>query len=101
MPDSVLAMVTSDNAPGGAILTFAFPIILFAVIATVLYIVLFGRPHPRVPAGHVVLASGPAAPDAGLVHAAKRDAPAGDTGGNGNVSGESQQETTETTEASE
>ena len=56
MPGSVLAIATSDNAPGGAILTFAFPIILFAIIGTVLYILLFSRPHPRVPAGHVALA---------------------------------------------
>jgi len=52
-----LAYSTSDNAMGGAVLTFAFLIILFAVVATVLYILLFSRPHPRVPARRVVYAS--------------------------------------------
>jgi hypothetical protein len=45
-----LAYTTSDNAMGGAVLTFAFLIILFAIVATVLYILMFSRPHPRVPA---------------------------------------------------
>ena len=125
MPGSVLAIATSDNAPGGAILTFAFPIILFAIIGTVLYILLFSRPHPRVPAGRVVLAGTPAAPDAGAAHAAavaaglptasgggsaesaaepagaKRDAPAEGSDENGSVSGGPDQGTTESTEASE
>jgi hypothetical protein len=125
VPDSVLAVATSDNVPGGAILTFAFPIILFAVIATVLYILLFSRPHPRVPAGHVALASATAAPDAGAAHAAavasgmptasgggsaesaaephgaRRDAGEDGPGENGRVSGETEQGTTEGTEASE
>jgi hypothetical protein len=68
VPVTVLAIATSDNAPGGAILTFAFPIILFAIIATVLYMLLF-RPHHRVPAGPVSLAAG-ATPAAGAAHAA-------------------------------
>ena len=125
MPGSVLAIATSDNAPGGAILTFAFPIILFAVIGTVLYILLFSRPHPRVPAGHVALAGASAAPDAAAGHAsavaagmptasgggsaesaaepagAKRDAAAEGSDENGSVSGGSDQGTTEGTEASE
>jgi len=125
VPDSVLAVATSDNVPGGAILTFAFPIILFAVIATVLYILLFSRPHPRVPAGHVALASATAAPDAGTAHAAavasgmptasgggsaesaaephgaRRDAAADGPRENGSVSGGTEQGTTEGTEASE
>ena len=45
MPITFLAQSTSDNAPGGAVLTFAFPIILFAIIAVVLYYLLFARPH--------------------------------------------------------
>ena len=45
MPITFLAQSTSDNAPGGAVLTFAFPIILFAIIATVLYSMLFARPY--------------------------------------------------------
>ena len=58
-----LAYTTSDNSMGGAVLTFAFLVILFAVVATVLYILLFSRPHPRVPARRVVYATaGAAAP---------------------------------------
>jgi hypothetical protein len=57
VPGHVLAYTTSDNAPGGAVLTFAFLIILFAVVATVLYIVLFSRPHPHVPARRLVYES--------------------------------------------
>ncbi len=49
MPGLILATVTPDNTPGGANLTFAFPIILFVVIVAVLYLWL-GRPHRRVPA---------------------------------------------------
>ncbi len=49
MPGLILATVTPDNTPGGANLTFAFPIVLFVVIVVVLYLWL-GRPHRRVPA---------------------------------------------------
>jgi hypothetical protein len=119
---------TSSNAPGGAVLTFAFPIILFAVIATVLYYLLFARPHPRVPAQRVSLASatrwapGPGATNAAAVaagmpaasgggsaesatepHDAGRDGLAAG-GGTGNVAGAgegTEQGTTEGTEASE
>ena len=49
MPGLILATATSDNTPGGAILTFAFPLGLFVVIVVVLYLLL-GRPHRRVPA---------------------------------------------------
>jgi len=71
MPGSILAMGTSDNAPDGAILTFAFPIILFAVVAVVLYLLLFSRPVPRVPSRRLAHASATAAaPEAGLAHGA-------------------------------
>ena len=71
MPITLLAQSTSDNAPGGAVLTFAFPIILFAVIATVLYTLLFARPHRRVPSRRIVLASATTgAPEPGVAHAA-------------------------------
>jgi hypothetical protein len=71
VPITLLAQSTSDNAPGGAVLTFAFPIILFAIIAAVLYYVLFARPHPRVPSGRIVLAgSTPGAPEGGAAHSA-------------------------------
>ena len=71
MPITFLAQSTSDNAPGGAILTFAFPVILFAIIAVVLYYLLFARPHPRVPSRRIALASSaPGAPEGGAAHAA-------------------------------
>jgi hypothetical protein len=71
VPITFLAQSTSDNAPGGAVLTFAFPIILFAIIAVVLYYVLFARPHPRVPSRRIVLeSSAPGAPESGAAHAA-------------------------------
>jgi hypothetical protein len=49
VPGLILATATSDNTPGGAILTFAFPLGLFVVIVVVLYLLL-ARPHRRVPA---------------------------------------------------
>src|SRR5260221_14305499 len=70
MPGSILASATSDNAPGGAVLTFAFPVILFAVIAVILYL-LFSRPHRRIPSRRVVVASASAAPPGpGTAHSA-------------------------------
>jgi hypothetical protein len=71
VPITFLAQSTSDNAPGGAVLTFAFPVILFAIIAVVLYYLLFARPHPRVPSRRIALASSaPGAPEGGAAHAA-------------------------------
>jgi hypothetical protein len=130
VPGSILAQATSDNVPGGAILTFAFPIILFAIIGAVLYFLLFARPVPRVPAERVSLgaatrwAPGPAATHGAAVaagmptasgggsaesaaepHGAKRDALAADDGDAGKVAGttegSTEQGTTEGTEASE
>ena len=46
---SILATVTPDNTPGGAVLTFALPLGLFVVVAAALYL-LFSRPHRRIPA---------------------------------------------------
>jgi hypothetical protein len=116
VPITILAQGTSStnsNAPGGAILTFAFMIILFAVVATVLYWLLFARPHRRVPPRRIALASASAgAPAAGAAHAAavaaglptasgggstesatepagaKRDTVAGAADGTGKVTGE-------------
>jgi hypothetical protein len=71
VPITLLAQSTSDNAPGGAVPTFAFPIILFAIIATVLYTLLFARPHRRVPSRRIALASATSgAPEPGVAHAA-------------------------------
>jgi hypothetical protein len=108
---------TSSNAPGGAVLTFAFPIILFAVIATLIYYFLLSRPHARVPARRIVLetaasgahrpaavATGPATASGGGPAEPQRDTLADAAGGPGSVSGEageSDQGTTEGTEASE
>jgi hypothetical protein len=70
VPITILAQATSDNAPGGAVLTFAFPIILFAIIGSILYWLLFARPHPRVPSKRIVLASSAGgAPEPGAAHA--------------------------------
>lgn len=112
---------TSSNAPGGAVLTFAFPIILFAIIATLIYYFLLSRPHARVPSRRIVLetaasgghraaavATGPATASgggpAGPAPEPQRDTLADAAGGPGSVSGgagESDQGTTEGTEASE
>jgi len=130
VPIAILAQptTTSSNAAGGAILTFAFPIILFAVIMTVLYYLLF-RPHHRVPGRRIVLEAGASgAPHPAAAHGAavasgfptasgggsaesgtepagaKRDASAGAPDGSGTLSGgagEPDQGTTDGTEASE
>jgi hypothetical protein len=73
VPITFLAQTTStsSDAPSGAILTFAFPIILFAVISAVLYYLLFARPHPRVPGTRISLAaSTPGAPAPEAAHGA-------------------------------
>jgi hypothetical protein len=115
VPITFLAQTTStsSNAPGGAILTFAFPIILFAVVMTLLYWRLFARPHRRVPGRRIALAASTGgAPEPGAAHAAavaagmptasgggsaesasepagaKRDTLADAAGESGNVSGE-------------
>ncbi len=54
MHAALLAAVTPDNTPHGYNLTFAFPMLLFIIVAGVLY-VRFRSPH-RVP-GHVALTS--------------------------------------------
>jgi hypothetical protein len=85
VPGHVLAYTTSDNAMGGAVLTFAFLIILFAIVATVLYIVLFSRPHRRVPARRLVYATAgagaPAAPGAARAAATAAGMPTASGGG--------------------
>jgi hypothetical protein len=49
MPGSILAEVTSDNTAGGSVLTAIFPVVLFVIVAVILYL-RFSRPHRRVPA---------------------------------------------------
>ena len=48
MPGLILAAINPDNTPHGYNWTFAFPMLLFIVIAAILY-ALFSRPHRRVP----------------------------------------------------
>jgi hypothetical protein len=50
----VIAGASPDNTPAGYYWTFLFPMLLFIVIALILW-ALFGRPHQRVPAGRVTL----------------------------------------------
>ena len=57
MPGLILAAINPDNTPHGYNWTFAFPMILFAVIALVLY-ALFSRPHQRVPGRPIIVTPG-------------------------------------------
>jgi hypothetical protein len=66
----ILAAVNPDNTPHGYNWTFAFPMLLFIIIGTVLYL-LFSRPHRRIPARSLTLpARTPAAPSAAGAEAA-------------------------------
>jgi hypothetical protein len=66
----VLAAVNPDNTPHGYNWTFAFPMLLFIVVALILY-ALYSRPHRRVPGRPIQAASaGSRAPDAGTARAA-------------------------------
>ena len=57
MPRLILAAVTPANTPHGYNWTFAFPMLLFIVVALILY-VLFSRPHRRVPGEPISVATG-------------------------------------------
>ena len=57
MPGLILAGVSPDNTPSGYYWTFLFPMLLFIIIAAVLYM-LFSRPHRRVPVRPVTSAGG-------------------------------------------
>ena len=61
MPGSILATGTLDHVDGGAVLTFAFPVALFVVVAVVLYL-RFSRPHKRVPPRQVLTPAHAGAP---------------------------------------
>jgi hypothetical protein len=41
------------NSEGGSYMTFGGPIVLFCVVAVILYMLLFARPHRRVPARRI------------------------------------------------
>ena len=51
---AVIAGASPDNTPSGYDWTFLFPMVLFIVIALILW-ALFGRPHQRVPAQRIRL----------------------------------------------
>jgi hypothetical protein len=53
----ILAGVSPDNTPSGYNWTYLFPMLLFIVIAVVLY-TLFSRPHRRVPGRPITSAAG-------------------------------------------
>jgi hypothetical protein len=74
--------VTPDNTPHGYNLTYAFPMILFIVIAAVLYVVLFQRPHNRVPPRRFTFSAGASAAP-GAASAAGPAAGNGSSGTNG------------------
>jgi hypothetical protein len=78
----VIAGASPDNTPAGDYWTFLFPMLLFIVIALILW-ALFGRPHQRVPsrrlrfglssataghAGAAAVAAGPAGASGGGAH---------------------------------
>jgi hypothetical protein len=70
VPGLILAAVSPDNTPAGSNLTYAFPGLLFIIIALVLY-ALFSRPHRRIPRRPIGAASaGSRTPDAQAARAA-------------------------------
>lgn len=78
----ILAVINPDNTPHGYNLTYAFPMLLFIVVALVLW-ALFGRPHHRVPARPLSLGPSSRARDAGTAKAADASAEQPPAGGNG------------------
>ena len=82
MPAGILASVP-DNTQGGANLTFLFPLLLFCVIGAALYIVVFARPHARVPARRVgtIAHAGPPSPEAAEAAAIAAGLPLAEGGG--------------------
>ena len=82
MPGLILAGVNPDNTPSGYYWTFLFPMLLFIVIAVILYM-LFSRPHRRVP-GRPITSAVAGMPSAEIAQAASAVgglsvAPGGDT----------------------
>jgi hypothetical protein len=77
VPRLILAGVTPDNTPGGFYYTFLFPMVLFIIVAVILY-VLFSRPHRRVPGEPISVATGAhlQAADAGAADGGSDEAPA-------------------------
>jgi hypothetical protein len=70
VPGLILAAVSPDNTPAGYNLTYAFPGLLFIIIALVLY-ALFSRPHRRIPRRPIgATSAGSRTPDAKAARAA-------------------------------
>jgi hypothetical protein len=65
----IVAVIDPANTPHGYNWTFAFPMLLFIVIAAILY-ALFSRPHRRVPARRISPVAATGVPDAGTARAA-------------------------------
>ncbi len=63
------APINPDNTAHGYNWTFAYPMLLFIVVALVLYY-LFGRPHRRVPPRPISATAGSRRPDPGAARAA-------------------------------
>ena len=82
MPAAILASVP-DNTQGGANLTFLFPLLLFCVIAGVLFFRVFARPHARVPARRIgaVAHAGPPSVEAAQAAAIAAGLPLAEGGG--------------------
>jgi hypothetical protein len=83
VPGLILAGVSPDNTPSGYYWTFLFPMLLFIVIAAILYM-LFSRPHRRVPGRPITAAAIGALPSTETAQAASAAgglsvAPGGDT----------------------
>ncbi len=101
----ILAAVSPDNTPHGYNWTFVYPMLLFIVIASVLYY-LFGRPHRRVPPRLISASPAGGRPDsmaaraapvagdvsmaAGAGQAAAAEAPAGETSAAASAAGETE-----------
>jgi len=69
VPGLILAVVNPDNTPHGYNWTFVFPMLLFAVIAAILYL-LFSRPHRRIPAKPITATASSQAPHPSAARAA-------------------------------
>ncbi|HEY2639337.1 MAG TPA: hypothetical protein VGI66_05580 [Streptosporangiaceae bacterium] len=65
----ILAAINPDNTAAGYNWTFAYPMLLFIIIAGVLWY-LFGRPHRRVPNRPISATAGSRQPDSGTARAA-------------------------------
>jgi len=87
VPGLILAAVSPDNTPAGYNWTFAFPGLLFIVIALVLY-ALFSRPHRRIPRRPIgVTSAGSRVPDATTARTTATSQPATTEPGGAHLTG--------------